>query len=117
MQIMCPVTDEDIQEHVRLRLEAEKKEKEERKKEKAEAHLYTVIRLVRDSDIAEQIGNGRWFDLANPDKVHCLCLIVITSSTSRAEALRPGSSHGIWKCSSLSNHVHLLSLCVLMSRS
>ena len=75
MQIMCPVTDEDIQEHVRLRLEAEKKEKEERKKEKAEAHLYTVIRLVRDSDIAEQIGNGRWFDLANPDKVHYLCLI------------------------------------------
>ncbi len=69
LQIMCPVTEADIQEHVRLRLEAEQKEKELKKKEKAEAHLYTVVKLVRDKDIKDQIGNGRWFDLANPDKV------------------------------------------------
>lgn len=69
VQIMCPVTEKDIQEHVRLRLEAERKEKELRKKEKQEAHLFTVVKLVRDSDIQEQIGNGRWFDLAATEKV------------------------------------------------
>ena len=69
LQIMCPVTEKDIQEHVRLRLEAERKEKELRKKEKLEAHLFTVVKLVRDSDIAEQIGSVRWFDLAGTDKV------------------------------------------------
>ena len=66
---MCPVTEKDIQEHVRLRLEAERKEKELRKKEKLEAHLFTVVKLVRQSDIHEQIGNGRWFDLAASEKV------------------------------------------------
>ena len=69
VQIMCPVTEKDIQEHVRLRLEAERKEKELRKKEKLEAHLFTVVKLVRDSDIQEQIGNSRWFDLAATEKV------------------------------------------------
>lgn len=69
VQIMCPVTEKDIQEHVRLRLEAERKEKELRKKEKLEAHLFTVVKLVRDSDIQEQIGSARWFDLAASDKV------------------------------------------------
>ena len=69
LQIMCPVTEKDIQEHVRLRLEAERKEKELRKKEKLEAHLFTVVKLVRDSDIQEQIGSVRWFDLAGTDKV------------------------------------------------
>ena len=69
VQIMCPVTEKDIQEHVRLRLEAERKEKELRKKEKLEAHLFTVVKLVRDADIREQIGSSRWFDLAATEKV------------------------------------------------
>ncbi len=73
VQIMCPVTEKDIQEHVRLRLEAERKEKELRKKEKLEAHLFTVVKLVRDSDIQDQIGNGRWFDLAATEKVSANC--------------------------------------------
>ena len=69
VQIMCPVTEKDIQEHVRLRLEAERKEKELRKKEKQEAHLYTCIRVVTDADLAAQIGSTLWFDLVDHEKV------------------------------------------------
>ena len=42
---------------------------EQKKKEKLEAHLYTIVKLVRDADIADQIGAHRWFDLASPEKV------------------------------------------------
>ena len=66
---MCEVTPEDIQEHVRARLEAEQRDKEAKRREKLEAHLYTIVKLVRDADIADQIGTHRWFDLASPEKV------------------------------------------------
>lgn len=69
IQIMCDVGKNDIQEHVRLRLEAEKEEKEQRRREKQEAHLYTVFRIVTDQDLRDQIGQTRWFDLADQDKV------------------------------------------------
>ncbi|CAJ2634122.1 unnamed protein product [Trifolium pratense] len=48
-----------------------KREHEENQKikEKAEAHLYTVIKVVRDEDLAEQIGKDIFFDLVNHDKV------------------------------------------------
>lgn len=68
-QIMCSVDKSEIQEHVQARLEAEKEEKERRKREKQEAHLYTIMRLVLDEDLKEQIGNTHWFDLADMDKV------------------------------------------------
>ncbi|CAL8466972.1 g6508 [Coccomyxa elongata] len=68
-KIMCDVGKNDIQEHVRLRLEAEKEEKEQRRREKQEAHLYTVFRIVTDQDLRDQIGQTRWFDLADQDKV------------------------------------------------
>ncbi len=68
-QIMCDVTPGDIQEHVRARLEAEQRDKEAKRKEKLEAHLYTIVKLVRDADIGDQIGTHRWFDLASPEKV------------------------------------------------
>lgn len=68
-QIMCEVTPGDIQEHVRARLEAEQRDKEAKRREKLEAHLYTIVKLVRDADIADQIGAHRWFDLASPEKV------------------------------------------------
>lgn len=69
LQIMCDVGKADIQEHVRLRLEAEKEEKERRRREKLEAPMYTLLRVVTDQDIAEQIGHTRWFDLADHEKV------------------------------------------------
>lgn len=69
VQIMCEVGKSDIQDHVRMRLEAEREEKEQRKREKQEAHLYTVFRIVTDQDITAQIGQNRWFDLADQEKV------------------------------------------------
>jgi ubiquitin carboxyl-terminal hydrolase 7 len=71
MQIMCSVDKSEIQEHVQARLEAEKEEKERRRREKQEAHLYAVMRLVRDEDLQQQIGHTHWFDLADMDKVRC----------------------------------------------
>ncbi|AET00385.1 uncharacterized protein [Medicago truncatula] len=35
----------------------------------AETHLYTMIKVVRDEDLAEQIGNDIYFDLVDLDKV------------------------------------------------
>lgn len=90
VQIMCPVTEKDIQEHVRLRLEAERKEKELRKKEKLEAHLFTIVKLVRDSDIRDQIGSARWFDLANNDKVRACNLLVFSLFLKLAEVFCKG---------------------------
>lgn len=82
MQIMCDVGKNDIQEHVRVRLEAEKEEKEQRRREKQEAHLYTVFRIVTDQDLCEQIGQTRWFDLADQDKVHS-CPRIVPDMTLR----------------------------------
>lgn len=67
--IMCDVTQADISEHVRARLVAEQAEKERRRKEKAEAHLYTLVRVATDEDLAAQIGHDRFFDLVDMDKV------------------------------------------------
>uniref|UniRef100_A0A7C9EEU4 Ubiquitinyl hydrolase 1 n=1 Tax=Opuntia streptacantha TaxID=393608 RepID=A0A7C9EEU4_OPUST len=51
------------------RLKREQEEKEHKKKEKAEAHLYTIIKVARDEDLAEQIGKDIYFDLVDHDKV------------------------------------------------
>ena len=50
-------------------LQAEQEEKERRAKEKAEAHLFTMVRISTDADIAEQVGTSRYFDLCDHDKV------------------------------------------------
>ncbi|KAJ4829155.1 ubiquitin carboxyl-terminal hydrolase 13 [Turnera subulata] len=85
-KILCNVDDNDIAKHLQLfhfdlhsilvqislfqeRLKKEQEEKENRKKEKAEAHLYTVIKVARDEDLAEQIGKDIYFDLVDHDKV------------------------------------------------
>ncbi|KAL6005120.1 CSN-associated deubiquitinating enzyme Ubp12 [Asimina triloba] len=52
-----------------IRLKKEQEEKEHKKKEKAEAHLYTIIKVARDEDLAEQIGREIYFDLVDHDKV------------------------------------------------
>ncbi|KAL4423841.1 hypothetical protein ABPG75_001142 [Micractinium tetrahymenae] len=67
--VMCEVTEQDISDHVRARLKAEQEEKERRKKEKAEAHLYTLVRVSTDADLAGQIGSAHFFDLVDHDQV------------------------------------------------
>eukprot|EP00798_Chlamydomonas_sp_ICE-L_P022134 gene22134-29196_t len=44
-RIMCPVTKDDIQEHLKDRLEQEQLEKEMRQKEKQEAHLFCTLKV------------------------------------------------------------------------
>ncbi|XP_058085192.1 ubiquitin C-terminal hydrolase 12-like isoform X4 [Magnolia sinica] len=68
-KIICNVDEKDIAEHLRIRLKKEQEEKEHKKKEKAEAHLYTIIKVARDEDLAEQIGRDIYFDLVDHDKV------------------------------------------------
>ncbi|XP_066359021.1 ubiquitin C-terminal hydrolase 12-like isoform X2 [Miscanthus floridulus] len=68
-KIMCNVDEKDIAEHLRIRLKKEQEEKEHKKKEKAEAHLYTIIKIARDEDLKEQIGNNIYFDLVDHEKV------------------------------------------------
>ncbi|XP_038987970.1 ubiquitin carboxyl-terminal hydrolase 12-like isoform X4 [Phoenix dactylifera] len=67
-KIICNVDEKDIAEHLRIRLKKEQEEKEHKKKEKAEAHLYTIIKVARDEDLAEQIGRDIYFDLVDHDK-------------------------------------------------
>ncbi|KAJ3669934.1 hypothetical protein LUZ60_010258 [Juncus effusus] len=68
-KIICNVDEKDIAEHLRIRLKKEQEEKERKKKEKAEAHLYTIIKVARDEDLAAQIGKDIFFDLVDHDKV------------------------------------------------
>ncbi|XP_028758046.1 ubiquitin carboxyl-terminal hydrolase 13 isoform X2 [Neltuma alba] len=51
------------------RLIKEKEAKEHEKKE--EAHLYTIIKVARDEDLAKQIGRDIYFDLVDHDRVKC----------------------------------------------
>lgn len=50
-------------------MQAEQEEKEQRRKEKQEAHLYTYMKVAREEDLREQIGNTRHFDLVDHDAV------------------------------------------------
>ncbi|WOL07935.1 ubiquitin carboxyl-terminal hydrolase 13 [Canna indica] len=68
-KVMCDVDEKDIVEHLRISLKKEQKEKEHKRKEKAEAHLYTIIKVARNEDFAEQIGKEIFFDLVDHDKV------------------------------------------------
>ncbi|KAF3611037.1 hypothetical protein DY000_02050863 [Brassica cretica] len=68
-KIICNVDEKDIAEHLRVRLKKEKEEKEEKRKYKAQAHLFTTIKVARDEDITEQIGNNKYFDLVDHEKV------------------------------------------------
>ncbi|KAG7958451.1 hypothetical protein I3843_10G021400 [Carya illinoinensis] len=53
-----------------IRLKKEQEEKEDKRRYKAQAHLYTIIKVARDEDLAEQIGKDIYFDLVDHDKVH-----------------------------------------------
>ncbi|KAL6614421.1 hypothetical protein ACP70R_036691 [Stipagrostis hirtigluma subsp. patula] len=69
-KIICDLDEKDISEHLKARLKKEHEEKEYKKKEKAEAHMYTALKVVRDSDLAEQIGRHVYFDLVDFDKIN-----------------------------------------------
>jgi len=70
-QIMCNVRDDDIAEHLRRRLGKEAEEKERKRKEKADAHMYTVVQIAEDADIARHVGppHNQVFDLVKHDVV------------------------------------------------
>ncbi|XP_024027015.1 ubiquitin carboxyl-terminal hydrolase 12 [Morus notabilis] len=68
-KIICNVDEKDIAEHLRLRLKKEQELKEDKKRYKAQAHLFTIIKVARDEDLAEQIGKDIYFDLVDHDKV------------------------------------------------
>eukprot|EP00894_Picocystis_sp_ML_P005391 jgi/Pico_ML_1/55908/g1521.t1 len=58
----------DIADHLREGMLKEQLEKEMKRKEKDEAHLFTVIKVARHEDLAQQIGHDdAWFDLVNHD--------------------------------------------------
>ncbi|XP_059428355.1 ubiquitin C-terminal hydrolase 12 isoform X2 [Corylus avellana] len=69
-KIICNVDEKDIAEHLRIRLKKEQEEKEDKRRYKAQAHLYTIIKVARDEDLAEQIGKDIYFDLVDHEKVH-----------------------------------------------
>ncbi|KAK4279207.1 hypothetical protein QN277_016943 [Acacia crassicarpa] len=65
--------------HQQERLTKDQEEKEHEnneeayviQKKKEEAHLYTIIKVARDEDLAQQIGRDIYFDLVDHDKVKC----------------------------------------------
>lgn len=68
-KVVCNVDEKDIAEHLRTRLKKEQEEKEDKRRYKAQAHLYTIIKVARDDDLAEQIGKDLYFDLVDHEKV------------------------------------------------
>ncbi|OEL23661.1 Ubiquitin carboxyl-terminal hydrolase 13 [Dichanthelium oligosanthes] len=69
-KIICDLDEEDISEHLKVRLRKELEEKEYKKREKAEAHMFTALKVARDSDLKEQIGRHVHFDLVDFDKIN-----------------------------------------------
>ncbi|KMZ73738.1 hypothetical protein ZOSMA_141G00080 [Zostera marina] len=69
-KIICNIDDNDIGQHLRVQLNNERDMKEQKEKEKADFHLYTTIKVIRDCDLAQQIGKHIYFDLINLNKVY-----------------------------------------------
>jgi len=63
--VMRPLTESDIPEHLIKRFEEERLEEEARKKERAEAHLYSTLKIATEQDFAKHIGT----DLVNFDSL------------------------------------------------
>jgi len=68
-RICCPVSKDDIAEHLHTRMQKEQEEKERKRKEKSEAHLYTFLKVARPEDLHQQIGKTEHFDLVDHEKV------------------------------------------------
>ncbi|EJD75026.1 ubiquitin carboxyl-terminal hydrolase [Loa loa] len=60
--VLCPVTEEDIPRHLRLRFEEEKSADAKKKKEKLEAHLFTELIVILEEHMYSYSG----FDLFDP---------------------------------------------------
>ena len=58
-RVLCPHSEADIPDHVRLRIEAEAAEKARVAREQDEAHMYVVVRVASDRDIAGRLSSGR----------------------------------------------------------
>ncbi|KAJ3326370.1 hypothetical protein HDU76_012981, partial [Blyttiomyces sp. JEL0837] len=63
-EILAPVEDGDIPEHLRVRFDEERLASEQRRKDKEEQHLYMTVKALFDEQIKEHPG----FDLCNFDE-------------------------------------------------
>lgn len=111
-QIMCNVRDDDIAEHLRRRLGKEAEDKERRRKEKAEAHMYTVVKVAEDVDIARYVGapQNRVFDLVDHDTVptqlrllHNTTFSEVRDHMAKHTGYHP-SEHKYWKWAKRQNN-------------
>ena len=73
-------------------MQAEAEEKERRRKEKLEAHLYTIIKVARELDFKAQIGDSKFFDLVDHEKVQHATAVDNTGK-SKCSNLPSGTSH------------------------
>ena len=69
-EILCEANAAHLTEHLQARFAEEQKEKERQALEKAEAHLYTVIKVLRQQDLHRQSETEKFFDLGNFNDVH-----------------------------------------------
>ncbi|XWS28473.1 hypothetical protein CRYUN_Cryun25bG0072600 [Craigia yunnanensis] len=93
------------------RLKKEQEEKEHKKKEMAEAHLYTIIKVARDDDLAEQIGKDVYFDLVDHDNVRSFRILKqMTFNVFKEEVARefsiPVQFQRFWLWAKRQNHTY-----------
>ncbi|RHN57691.1 putative ubiquitinyl hydrolase 1 [Medicago truncatula] len=69
VEVLCNVDEKDTAEHLWERLKKDREVKEHKNKETTVANLYAFIKVVRDEDLAKQIGKDIYFDLVDHDKV------------------------------------------------
>ena len=69
--VLCPVTKQDIAQHLHERVKRAAEEKARIKREREEAHLYSLVRFSRVDDMIAQVGrpNSILFDLLDSSKV------------------------------------------------
>jgi len=108
-EINTEVTADDIAVHLRHTLELEQAEKARKKKERLEAHLYTVVHVAAASNLREQIGSDRFFDLVNHEKVSSLrikkehTVLQLKQDIWRVTGVRP-TQQRLWMWARRQNH-------------
>ena len=87
--VLCPVTKQDIAQHLHERVEREAAEKARRKKELEEAHMYTQVKVARDEDMRAQIGKTEniLFDLIDYEKIPARRVLNTTTLAQLKEEL------------------------------
>lgn len=85
--ILCPVTEEDIPEHLRLRFDEEAALREARKREREEQHLYMGVRAILPSTFREHGGTDLCSFEANPDEDPSAAKFYRTLRTSTVQEL------------------------------